>query len=254
MAPDRPSSSETASLSRRGLLLLGGSAMVSAVSACSGGDPKKPATASTTSQQLHLDFESRSLGRPITHHVGATISPAFSQGGRYGCRLEPLPSNHERAALAIDGTGFAQDKPWAAVSISFRLVTLPKPSDAYMNLFEIGNTATAYPKSQFTVYFKHDTVVCDFNASESMQITTMPVVGAWHRFDVVVGYGASTYTARVRFDGGAVKELVSKDNKTAQSVRSLWIHYPTVPVDYTMDVDDVRMVTSSTRPDFLPAR
>jgi hypothetical protein len=66
----------------------------------------------------------------------------------------------------------------------------------------------------------------------------------------VVDYGSTTYTADVSYDGVA-RTLTSQSNKTAQSARALWLHYPSVPVDYTMDVDDVKMSTSDTRPDFF---
>lgn len=239
--------------SRRGVLLFGAATALSGVTGCSGravGAP--PKRSAVEPQQIHVDFESGSLGRPITHHVGAAVSPAFAETGKNGCRLEPLPAKGDLAALVFEQSGFAADKPWATVSISFRLVTLPKSSDTYMNLFEIGNTATRFPKSQFTVYFKHDRLVCDFNTSETMNLSAMPIVGAWHRIDAVVGYGAKMYTADVRFDGGATKKLTSKDNKSVEKVKSLWIHYPTVPVDYTMDIDDIRMMTTSARPQFLP--
>lgn len=241
------------SLTRRGLLALGTTALVSGVAACGGRDNKGRSTESAPGpHQVNVDFEDGSLGLPITHHVGASLSTAYAQSGKFGCRLEPVPANHDLAALALDDTKVFAHNPWATLTISFRLVTLPKSTDSYMNLFELGNTASAYPKSQFTVYFKQDTLVCDFNASETMQITTMPVLGAWHTIDAVVGYGSTSYTADVRFDGGPTKKLVSKDNKTVQGVRSLWIHYPTVPVDYTMDVDSIRVVTSTARPGFLP--
>lgn len=251
--------------SRRGVLLLGGIAAISGTAGCGGSNdlPESvttsrsgsatPATPPSGVSQVNLNFDSGALGHPVSYHVGASVSSAYGESGEHGCRLEPRRSNGGRAALVIDDNGFPTGKPWAAVSIRFRLVTPPRPSDGYMNLFEIGNTATHAPKSQFTVYFKHDTIVGDFDFTEHIELAPMPAVGTWHTIDVVVGYGETTYRAEVRFDGGAVKQLRSRNDKSPQSVKTLWIHYPNVPVDYTLDIDRLQLVTTSARPQFLPA-
>lgn len=199
-----------------------------------------------------MSFDSGSLDAPITDHVGATVASEFAQTGDYGCRLKPVSANGNVASLVIGKTGFRRHRRWATFSMSFRLVTRPRQSDKYMNLFEIGNTATGSTKSQFTVYFNHDKLVCDFNSSELMEITAVPLVGTWHTISVMVNYGSTKYVARVKYDDGAVKKLVSKNNKTSEFVKALWIHYPTVPVDYTMDINEVRMMTSNSEPKFLP--
>lgn len=240
------------SLTRRGLFALGGTALFTAVAGCASGPPvPAPQRASVDGRQVRLTFEDGALGTPVSRHIGASVSPEFAQAGNYGCRLEPLPRNGDIAALVINDHAFLPDRPWASVSLSFRLVTLPGSSDTYMNLFEIGNTATTFPKSQFTVYFKHDQIVCDFNSSESAHLAPVPPAGTWHRLDAVVDYGGTQYTARVRFDQGRTVQLVSKNDKTPQSVRALWVHYPNVPVDYTMDLDSLRMLTSGQDPGYV---
>lgn len=238
---------------RRGLLALGGAfTLAGGVASCSGPPESTPKRSSTPQPKgVTLNFGDGSLRAPITGHVGAKVGREFGKTGRYGCRLKPRKSNDNLASLVVDRAGFAPDSPWATFSMSFRLVTQPKRSDQYMNLFEIGTTATKFPKSQFTVYFKKGILVCDFNSSELMEIAPMPTAGTWHKISAVVNYGASVYTARVRFDGQATKKLQSKDDKTPEVVSTLWIHYPKVPVDYTMDIDEVRMTTSKIQPSFL---
>ncbi|GAB3560765.1 hypothetical protein GCM10027344_14090 [Spelaeicoccus albus] len=226
---------------------------MAAVAGCARESVSKPSGTKGSKQEIHVDFEDGVIGKVFSGHIGAKTSPAYAQTGGYGCRLEPMRKNNNRAALVIDDKRFARNLPWASFTLSFRLVTLPRSSDKYMNLFEIGNTASKSPKSQFTVYFKYGKLVCDFNFSESVEIAAMPDVGIWHTISAVVGYRAPRYQASIRFDNHAPKKLVSKANKRAESVRALWIHYPTVPVDYTMDVDDIRMATSDSQPSFLPA-
>jgi len=201
---------------------------------------------------VNLNFASGSLGWPFTYHVGASVSTEYAENGERGCRLQPRASTGDLAALVVSDTGFLAGKPWVTMSLRFRLVTLPKASDTYMNLFEIGNTTKKAPKSQFTVYFKHDAIFCDFNFNETVRLAPVPTVSTWHTIDAIVGYGETTYHAEIRLDEASPVELTSKNDKSIESVKSLWIHYPTVPVDYTMDIDRLRMFTSSTRPSFLP--
>lgn len=248
-------STPSIAIPRRGIILLAGMVGASALASCSdshapGPAQRKPAV--KAQGQVHLNFENGELGPPISHHVGARVGTDFARRGRYGCRLEPRKSDGGLASLVVSNGGFKAGRPWAALSISFRLVTSPKVTDQYMNLFEIGTTATKRPKSQFTVFFKSDKIFCDFNSSESTEITDLPAIGTWHTMRVVAGFGGKTYRARVKFDDGAVTELVSKDDKTPESVKALWIHYPTVPVDYTMDIDDLIMGTYKKEPG-LPA-
>jgi hypothetical protein len=253
-APDRPDHPASAVdrrsppgvLSRRNLLVLGG--LTTAAVATGSWSP--PAADASTAQ-VDLDFESGSLGPPITTHKGARVGPAYAHTGRYGCRLDPTTTSGHLACLMVEHTGFALNKPYATYSMYFRLVTLPNRTDQYMNLFEIGNTSTAQHKSQFTVFFRNNRLVCDFAYGETMDIGPVPPAGGWHLIQAVVFYGATTYNARVSYDGGATKTLTSANNKTAEDVRVLWIHYPGTPVDYTMDVDDILMSTFSTRPGFL---
>lgn len=235
-------------VSRRTLLL----GSVLGLAACSGRDNSGHRTATSTPEptQVHLDFENGRLGPPITQHVGAKISQDFARTGRYGCRLEPLKRNDDHASLVISKRGFGQGRPWADITLNFRLVTSPKASDKYMNLFEIGTTATKFPKSQFTVFFKHGKLMFDFNSSESVELSDLPAIGTWHTVRAVVGFGDTTYRARVQFDDDPVKKLASKDDKSAETVKALWIHYPTVPVDYTMDIDDLKMGTFEEQPAF----
>lgn len=261
-------------VARRNFLLLGGIAAMTGVAGCGGNRSQSRVTQSTQpplpsatpsgstptpsgsgtpreSEQVDLDFASGAVGWPVTFHIGASVSRKYGENGELGCRLQPRPSSRALAALVINDAGFLAGKPWAAISLRFRLVTLPQLSDTYMNLFEIGNTATKAPKSQFTVYFKGSAIFCDFNFNETVQLAQIPTVGTWHSINAIVGYGSTTYHAEMRFDEESVVRLASKNDKSVESVKSLWIHYPTVPVDYTMDIAKVRMVTSSTRPHFL---
>ena len=133
----------------------------------------------------------------------------------------------------------------------FRLVTLPKATDTYMNLFEIGNSVVTTPKSQFTVFFRNNRLTCDFDYNETMDIGPVPVDGGWHQLQVIVFYGATSYIAEVSYDGGFAQTLTSANNKTPATVKQLFIHYPGTAVDYTMDVDDILMSTAATQPDFI---
>ena len=234
------------SLSRRTLLVLGGFGAFSLATdlGCA------PAQAATP--ELSLDFESGSLGAPLTGSGGAHVGKNYAHTGNFGCRLDPSTTGRRCAYLTVDRRGFALKQPYATFIMFFRLVTDPNTTDNYMNLFEIGNTGTSAPKSQFTVFFRDGDLMCDFNWSESMRIDTTPSLGDWHMIQAVVNYGSSTYTAHVSLDGAPAKTLTSADNKKPQSVRALWLHYSRAAVDYIMDVDDIRMVTSTSEPGFLP--
>jgi hypothetical protein len=234
-------------VSRRGFLVAGG--VVTAVVAT--GFQRAAAAHAATSTQVNLNFESGWLGPPITSYRGATVASAYAHTGTYGCRLAPTSANSNLAFLMIDRSGFALYKPYVTYTMYFRLGTLPKATDTYMNLFEIGNTCTASTKSQFTVFFRNNRLACDFAYGETMDIAAVPSVGQWHVIQAIVYYGSTTYTAHVSYDGGAAKTLTSASNKTAATVKVLWIHYPGVAVDYVVDVDDIQMATSDTMPTFL---
>jgi hypothetical protein len=211
----------------------------------------------TTSQaaapvpQVQLDFSSESLGAPITTHVGATIGSAYARTGDFGCRLRPTPATGQLASLTLDRSGFDLDKPYATFAMSFRLVTEPQAADKYMNLFEIGSTSTDAVKSQFTVFFRDGRLVCDFGHDETLDLAVAPAAGSWHSIRAIVDFSGTAYSAEVSYDAGVSKTLTSGSGKTPQHVKVLWIHYPSTPVDYTMDIDDVAMSTSDQRPDFL---
>lgn len=245
MPPLEITSSPLPNLSRRGFIALGGlggAALAGGLSA---------PTARAASSQLSLDFASGKLGPPITQSAGASVSPAFAHSGSFGCRLRPSAGSGS-AYLIVDRTGFAPGRPIASFIMFFRLVTAPSPTQNYMNLFEIGSTSTSTVKSQFTVFFRGGDLMCDFNWAEVKRIGRMPSVGGWHMIQAVVNYGSSTYRARVSLDGAPAQTLTSAADKTPQSVRALWLHYPGVAVDHTIDVDDIAMVTSTVDPGFLP--
>lgn len=234
------------SLSRRNLLLLGGLTTAAAVT----GWVTSPA-AFATDAQLDLTFENGSLGSPITKYVGASLGAGYAHTGSYGCRLDPATTTNHVACLEVDRRGFALGQPYATFSMWFRLVTVPNRSDTYMNLFEIGSTSTAAPKSRFTVSFRKNRLVCDFDWNETLDLGPLPEVGEWHQIQAIVHFGATLYTAHVSLDGGSPVTLTSADDKTPQYVKILWVHYPATAVDYTMDVDEIKMSTSATAPDFL---
>jgi hypothetical protein len=234
-------------VSRRGFLVVGGIATATVAT----GLGSAPRAHAATSAQVSLDFETGSFGPPITSHRGATVASAYAHTGNYGCRLAPTSANSNIACLVVDRSGFALDKPYATYTMCYRLGTLPKATDTYMNLFEIGNTSTASIKSQFTVFFRDNRLMCDFAYGETMDIAAVPAIGQWHMIQAIVYYGGTTYTAHVSYDGATPKTLTSASDKTAQSVRVLWIHYPGVAVDYITDVDDIQMATSDTMPTFL---
>jgi hypothetical protein len=203
--------------------------------------------------QLNLNFESGSLGSPVTRRAGASLARAYARSGAYGCRLNPAGTPSRVAYLVVDRRGFTLNRPYATYSMYFRLVTAPKGSDTYMNLFEIGSTSTASTKSksQFTVFFRHNRMVCDFGWNEAMDLGPVPALGAWHQIQAVVHFGGTRYTAHVCVDKQRPKTLTSANNKSPEKVRVLWVHYPSAPVDYVMDVDEIKMSTSATEPDFF---
>jgi hypothetical protein len=227
---------------RRGFIL---GSLATAVAVTGGWSP-----ADATTAQVDLDFESGVFGAPITGHKGAVIGARSAHAGYYGCRLDPT-TNGGLASITVDRSGFALGQPYAVYSMWFRLVTLPAASDTYMNLFEIGNTSTLTDKSQFTVFFRKNRITADLAYDETMDIGPTPTDGGWHLIQAIVFFGATTYTAQVSYDGAAAKTLTSAANKQAATVKTLWIHYPGTAVDYTMDIDDVLMSTSSTQPDFF---
>lgn len=234
-------------MSRRHLLGVGG---IGAVVATTGLTPA-PVASADTGAQVDLNFEDYSLGAPISSHAGARLGSAYAYSGSVGCRLDPTTTTDELAYLELNRSGFMLGKRYATYSMLFRMVTAPQSDDTYMNLFEIGTTSTAQAKSQFTVYFRNNRLVCDFNYTERLDIGPMPALGVWHLIQAVVDFGSTAYTAQVAYDGGATKTLTSANDKTPETVRALWVHYPSAPVDYTMDVDDIKMSTSDTRPAFF---
>lgn len=254
-----PAHGDASALTRRQMLALSGASLALGVTGCSAGSPEavpSPATprgkparrrARKPEAGFTLDFDGQALGRSEVTAVGASISPKYGRDGRRGCRLEPTAATGNCAALVLKEGAFPAGRPWAKFRMTFRLVTLPGQSQTYMNLFEIGNTATVAPKSQFTVYFRRGRLVCDFNSSERFDIAAVPERGTWHTIEAIVGYGGTSYTAQVTLDGEPSGDFTSRNNKQAESVRAVWIHYPTVPVDYTMDVDEVRIETSTKR-------
>ena len=209
------------------------------------------APASATTPQVVLDFEGGSIGAPVTSYGGASVGTDYAHNGRYGCRLRPTANTNSIAYLEVKKSGFVLGRPYATFSMWFRLVTLPSATASHMNLCEIANTSTATDKSQLTVFFRDNRLVCDFAYGERLDIAPVPVDGGWHQLQVVVHYGATTYTAQVSYDGGPVRTLTSADDKSPQTVSGLWIHYPRGAVDYTMDVDDIQLATATTWPDFL---
>jgi hypothetical protein len=247
-----------ADLTRRHFLRLGGvtvtASLACVLGSCGGAsEPEERRTnaAGKSAAQLNLDFEDNAIGSPVTSHSGARTGAAFAHSGEYGCRLDPTSTGGQTAHLDVNAAGFDLHQPWATYSMFFRLVTSPKASDQYMNLFEIGNTATEAPKSQFTVFFRNSRLTCDFNFDETLDLAPQPAVDDWHQIQAKVFFGGTKYLAHVRYDGGEPVTLTSSANKTAQAVRVLWIHYPGGVVHYTMDVDDIVMSTSSDEPDWL---
>jgi hypothetical protein len=243
-------------ISRRGLLALGGLTTVATAAGVAGtralATSAKPTAAKVAAAQLKLDFENRSLGHPLTGYNGATIGRAYAHSGRYGCRLDPRTTSSGVASLEVAHTGFATNRPWAVFSMYFRLQSAPNTRDYYMNLFEIGNTSTAATKSQFTVFFRDGNLMCDFHSDETMAVASQSKMGnTWHHIEAKVSFGRTFYVAHVRYDDGQIVTLTSAPNKTPESVKTLWIHYPRKAVDYTMDVDDILMTTANTKPLWL---
>lgn len=196
-----------------------------------------------------IDFEDQ--GYKIFNSVqGAVLSSAYAHSGAYGCRLTPDPSTG--VASLTSSASFPGGHPWASISLWFRLATLPAYSDTYMNLFEIGNAVPTAPKSQFTVFFKNNVLTCDFNNTETQAIATVTDTG-WHRFEARITFGATTYSGQMRLDGGITQTLTSQNNKTVSTAEALWVHYPTVAVDYTLDVDDILLTTADADPGWLRA-
>ncbi len=226
-------------------------ALAGLATAAVGVDLAAAPAASATTPQLVLDFEDGALGAPITSHGGASVASAYAHRGSYGCRLRPTSLTNRTAYLEVRRSGFALGRPFATYTMWFRLVTLPKATDSYMNLFEIGSTSTSSEKSQLTVFFRSNRLVCDFAYGERMDIAPVPVDGGWHQIQAIVHYGATTYTAQVSYDGGPTRTLTSADDKSPQTVSVLWIHYPRGVVDYTVDVDDIQLATTTTWPGFL---
>jgi hypothetical protein len=231
-------------VSRRNFLLLGGLSTTALVT-----DGWAPVSAQTAAQ-VALNFEGGVFGYPITGHKGASIASEYACSGSFGCRLDPT-TNGGLASITVDSAGFTLGMPWAVFSMWFRLLSTPAASDSYMNLLEIGNTSTLSGKSQFTVFFQNNRLVCDLAAGERMDLAPAPTDGAWHQIQAVIYVGGTTYSAQVSYDGAAAKTLTSANNKQAASIKVLWVHYPKTVVDYSMDLDDVLMSTSVTEPEFF---
>lgn len=178
--------------------------------------------------------------------TSAVIDPLYGKVGK-GCRLTPDGSG---LATLTSSSNFPRGKKWASLSMWFRLITQPATSNTYMNLLEIGNTVPAAPKSQFTVFFNHGILTMDFNNTETLSIGSV-TDNEWHRIEARVNFGGTQYTALVKLDGGAAQQFTSRNDKTPTTADALWVHYPTVPVDYTMDVDEVLLTTADTDPGWL---
>ena len=213
-------------------------------------DSTGPANITSAASKV-VDFENQTYGTIFNVHSGATIGTSYAHSGTYGVRLVPDPSTGI-ASLTSSGGSFPSGYPWVSFSMWFRLVTLPPSSDTYMNLFEIGNTVPAAPKSQFTVFFNNNTIMTDFNNTETMQVA--PSIDTnWHHIEARVCFGSTSYIAYIRYDGDTPITHISPENKTPATASVLWIHYPDVAVDYTMDVDDILLSTGSTDQGWLTA-
>lgn len=232
-------------------MTLGGLGGVALLGGLTGPAAQAAPLASPAAPRLTLDFENGWLGPQVTGSAGASVGRSYAHSGSFGCRLSPATTSSRVAYLTADESGFELGQPYASFVMFFRLVTAPSPSNTYMNLFEIGSTSTSTDKSQFTVFFRDGALMCDFNWGEALRIAASPSTGDWHMIQAVVNYGSSRYSARVSLDGGPVQTITSANDKTPQSVRALWLHYPAAAVDYTMDVDDIAMVTASSDPGFL---
>ena len=90
--------------------------------------------------QLNLNFESGSLGSPITRREGASLAP-FARSGAYDRRLNPAGTHSRLGYLVVDRRGFTLNRPYATYSMYQRLMSAPKGSNTYMNPFEIGAPA-----------------------------------------------------------------------------------------------------------------
>lgn len=195
-----------------------------------------------------VNFDTQSYGI-FNVHSGAVLDAVYAHDGAYGCRLTPDPGSGITSLTS--SSNFPKGKSWVSFSMWFRLVTLPSAADTYMNLFELGNSVPAAPKSQFTVFFDNNALIADFNAGENMTITPSLTDTSWHRIEARVYFGATTYKAYIRFDGGTEMTHTSANDKTPATAEVLWIHYPSTAVDYTMDVDSVLLTTADSDPGWL---
>lgn len=199
--------------------------------------------------ELAADFNNGQVPSFFNVHSGVSVIPAAAYSGANGARMTPDGSGI--TSLTCSGAQFPPGKPWVGFKMRFRLNSLPGATQQYMNLFELGNALVSSPKSQFTCFFDRGTLKGDWNAGEEQSIAATPAVGGWHLIEVRVGFGATSYQSRIRFDGGAVITFNSPATKTPTTASVLWIHYPGTAVDYQMDVDDIALVTSASDPGFF---
>ncbi len=199
--------------------------------------------------QYDITFDDMSFGSIFNIHPGAAIGAPYARSGAYGVRLTPHASTGI-SSLTSSGGSFPSGSPWASLSFWFRLVSFPSNSANYMNLFEIGNSVAAAPKSQSTVFFREGSLWADFNYDEAVRLGAISD-NEWHRIEARVYFGGTTYIAKFRLDEGAVTTLTSGSNKTPSTASVLWVHYPDVAVDYTVDIDDILMSVGPSDPGWL---
>lgn len=195
------------------------------------------------------DFNDGTIPSFFSTVSNATVDDAYGYEGK-GCRLTPNPSPGF-ATLTMPSSKFPAGVTWASFQIHFRLASLPSNSEQYMNLFEIGNDLSDAPKGQFTCYFNARSLWVDFNLEDAVPINLTPAVGVWHTIEARVSFATNSYSALVRVDGGATQLVSSGANKTPAHVAALWIHYPTVNVDYTVDLDLIKMAVRTSDPGWM---
>lgn len=167
---------------------------------------------------------------------GATVRAGSAYDGANGVRLAP------------DGSGFATltytgeegtSHAWAAFRGRFRIVTKTNVANTFTDLIEIGNALTSAPKGQFTVYTNSGDLGIDFNTTDFAVIDPAYGTGTWHLLEAVVFFGATTFTARVRYDGTEYVHT-SANTQTPTTVKDLWVQYPSTVTDQTVDWDKIR--------------
>ena len=202
----------------------------------------------------NADFSGGSMPALFSFNQGVVIESAAADplgSSGYGAHLTPQTSSPFAATLTKSAATAPTNKPWASIKVRCKLITLPGAANTYDNLFEIGNSDATAPKNQFTMYWNNRALWADFGTGDAVNLSLAADTTDWHTYEARVFFGATTYTAKVRIDGGTPIDMTSANDKEVATSEEIWIGYPSALADYERYIGRVAYSVGDTDPGWL---